>query len=142
VSGTVHTQSIESESLHELVARLEPSMKEILVRYHVPEHHAGELLRDVLLDALYRGTGPGDAESCLLGLLRHRCRSYWQSRRHRFYRAIDFGAIDEILESREPVAAAAPRGAGDRPVGGERRLRRRIGAGLAAVGRLLVTKLP
>lgn len=133
----------EDEALRDLVGRLEPQLKEILLRFHVPEHQAEELLRDLLLDALYRGTGSGDREAYLLALLRHRCRSFWQRRRHSSYRAIDLEAIDEILESREPsMESGAPRGASDRNGRGGHHFGRRLGAGLAAVGRILVTKLP
>lgn len=89
--------------VEELLDKLQPRLRQIFARYHVPVEDAEDLLQQALLSFLYKGEDIQDPETWLPGAIRNRCLMYWRTRRRRIYTAVD-SAILESVADREASA--------------------------------------
>lgn len=71
-----------SDELADLFVRVRPQLEQILARYRIEERVAEQLLREVVLEFVYKGTGLEDLGARMPAALRKRCRRHWVDRRH------------------------------------------------------------
>lgn len=94
-------QNREATAL-EICAQLEPDLRQVLTRFHIPEMDAERLLGETTLEVLYKSLSPEEFGRRLVPTLRHKCRKYWETRRWRA------GSLMEKLERPEPEAPEPP----------------------------------
>lgn len=104
---------LRGETLEGLCSDLEPEIREILLRYHIPQMDAELLIRETVLDVLYKSHSRGEFAVRLVPALRSRCRVYWETRRWRYYGPLDGRLLLTGRHAGEPPArryrlAAAP----------------------------------
>jgi RNA polymerase sigma factor (sigma-70 family) len=90
-----HLSSPEaSDSLERLLAKLEPRVNRLFVRFGVPTQDAEDLLQEALLGLVSSPEQIHNPEQWLMGTLRNRCLLYWRRRRRALYQAMDTALLE------------------------------------------------
>lgn len=90
------TAGPEDDDLTDLLLRLEPEIRRLLLRFRVPAQDADDLLQDTMLVYLTKRpsiTAPG---AWILSALRNRCLVYWRTRRRRLLETIDDTLLEQV----------------------------------------------
>ncbi|MCB1057205.1 MAG: hypothetical protein KDD11_17020 [Acidobacteria bacterium] len=94
-----------SDPVAELVRRLEPRLKQILVRFRIPVADAEAMLEDCLMVLLYRQEQIAQPDRWLQRSLRYRCVRHWRGQQRRLCRMVDGELVrwleDEAVSSSE-----------------------------------------
>lgn len=98
-------EKLRGESIEELCSGLEPELRRILLRYHIPQMDAELLLREATLEVLYKSRSRGEFAVRLPQTLASRCRIYWETRRWRYYRPLDGRLLVTGRHPYEPPAS-------------------------------------
>jgi RNA polymerase sigma factor (sigma-70 family) len=85
-----------------LLEQLEPDVRRLLWRFHVPAEDAEDLLQDAVVSFLLRREEISTPEPWFLATLKNRCLQYWRRRRRSLLRAIDAGLLEEIGPTAAP----------------------------------------
>lgn len=96
-----------TESLSHLRPEVEDSLRTVLLRYHIPELDAESLLRETVLEMLYKSEGPRDFGRRVGPVLQAKCRVYWQTRRWRCFNTLAQSQLNK--ETAMPQTNAIPK---------------------------------
>ena len=88
------------------LTRMEPGLKRLMARYHIPSEDREDVLQQALLTLLYQWDRVRDPEDWLLGTLKRNCLMYWRMHRRRIYSSVDAALLEWLSE---PVAASQER---------------------------------
>ena len=78
----------DTPSLTVLRPNVEEELRLVLLRYHIPEFDAEELLRETVVELLYKAEGPDDFGRRVGPVLQAKCRAYWLTRRWRRFNTL------------------------------------------------------
>ena len=78
----------ESPSLATLRPHVEEELRVVLLSYHIPEFDAEVLLRETVVELLYKAESPDDFSRRITPLLQAKCRAYWLTRRWRRFNTL------------------------------------------------------
>ena len=84
-----------AESVPELLDRIEPEIRQVLVRLRIPAQDAEDLIQETLLAFVAKRAAIANPVPWLLATLRNQCLLYWRRRRRRF--AFDRPRIEQVL---------------------------------------------
>lgn len=88
-----------AESVPELLDRIEPEIRQVLVRFRVPSQDAEDLIQETLLAFVAKRSSIANPVPWLLATLRNQCLLYWRRRRRRFIDAIDSALLERVAGS-------------------------------------------
>ncbi len=99
----------DTPSLTTLRPDVEEELRQVLLRYHIPELDAEILLRETVLEMIYKAEGPDDFGRRVGPVLQAKCRAYWLTRRwRRFNTLAEDLAKTEVRTSTMPSEIAPP----------------------------------
>ena len=70
-------------SVGTLRPEVEETLRTVLGTYHIPELDAENLLRETVIEVLYKAEDPTDFSMRIRPVLQAKCRTYWATRRWR-----------------------------------------------------------
>jgi hypothetical protein len=68
-------------ALDQALLALEPELREMLARFHIPELDAAELISSSVIESVFKSQDPNDLALRARATLELRCRHYWLTRR-------------------------------------------------------------
>ncbi len=95
-------ESPESPSPAVLRPHVEEELRLVLLSYHIPEFDAEVLLRETVVELLYKAEGPDDFGRRITPLLQAKCRAYWLTRRWRRFNTL----AEDLTRTENPTSQA------------------------------------
>lgn len=99
---SVPGQPESADGLESLLKRVQPRLKQILVKYRIPITDAEDVLQQALLALVYQWSSVRNPEAWLLGTVRNKCRLYWREQHRCPYDAVDPSVLEWIAEPKGP----------------------------------------
>ena len=91
----------QEQPIEEILEDLQPRIRYVFSRFHIPPQDAEDVLQQTLLTYLHKRDNILDAERWLMGTLRNRCLLYWRDRRRRLYTAVDKALLESVAQTEE-----------------------------------------
>lgn len=110
----------DSHSLASLPLDVEEELRLTLLRYHIPELDAESLLREAVVEMLYKADGLGDFGRRVGPVLQAKCRAYWQTRRWRRFNTLSEDFAKSAKDEARRDNSAHPRAVAEKETLGSR----------------------
>jgi RNA polymerase sigma factor (sigma-70 family) len=91
------------DDLTATLERIEPQIRKVLVRFHVPQQDAEDLLQEVVLAYLNKRHDVVSPDAWLIASLRLQCMLFWRRRRRSLIQAIDSSLLEGLAGAASPA---------------------------------------
>lgn len=92
----------EERALEDILGKVEPELKQILLRHRIPPRDAESLLQEILFVLVEKWDSIRNPEAWLKATLAHRCALYWRRLRSHVWSQIDRAILELIAGPTSP----------------------------------------
>lgn len=88
----------EELSLEDLLAKMQPRLRQVLYRYRIPYEDGDDLIQQTMLTLIYKRDQVEKPEPWLVATLKNRCIMYWRKRRSQIYDTVDTAILELMAQ--------------------------------------------
>lgn len=94
--------ALAEPSVEEILGRMEPRLKRVLSRYHIPAQDAEDLLQETFLIMISKSGSIRNPDAWLVATLANRCIIYWRKHRSRLWDLVDSAILELLADVEAP----------------------------------------